>query len=150
MRTRREFSISHPDTAGGVPSGKVDAAKERYHCIAVLDAVKRGYPVPDRVCKDYAWESEQAQPAPEPSTAKMETEIEPQVTTSEAEETIQPTNDHPYTDENVAAYEDRWDLYLETGSLNTVRKTVRRIDAVGILWLALEHVSGKQRRCITA
>jgi hypothetical protein len=53
MRTRREFSVSHPMSAGGVPIGKVDRAKERYHEIVVAQAVERGYPVPERVLESY-------------------------------------------------------------------------------------------------
>jgi len=52
-RTRREFSVSHPMSAGGVPIGKVDRAKERYHEIVVAQAVERGYPVPERVLGSY-------------------------------------------------------------------------------------------------
>jgi len=53
MRTQREFSVSHPMSAGGVPIGKVDMHKQRYHELVVLSAVARGYPVPDRVRSNY-------------------------------------------------------------------------------------------------
>ena len=58
---------------------------------------------------------------------------------SAAEETAQPADDHPYTDKGVAAYETRWDVYMETGSLATVRKTVKRIDSVGVSQVAFER-----------
>jgi hypothetical protein len=61
MRTRDEFCVSHPMSAGGVPVGKVDQARERYHEIAVQDAVERGYPVPSRVREHYGIESEPKQ-----------------------------------------------------------------------------------------
>jgi hypothetical protein len=47
--------------------------------------------------------------------------------------------ENAYTDEDVAAYEDRWDVYFETGGVSTVRKTVKRIDSVGVLRVASER-----------
>jgi len=57
MRTRDAFCVSHPMNAGGVPIGRVDRAKERYHEVAVQDAVARGYPVPPRVRAYYGIEA---------------------------------------------------------------------------------------------
>jgi hypothetical protein len=142
MHTRREFSVSHPMSAGGVPIGKVDAAKERYHEIVVQDAIERGYPVPDRVRKNYACtllgiseQSEQEQPVAEPSTTKVKAEIEPPA----AEEEVRQTTAPPYTGEDIIIYETRWDVYFETGAVTTIRKTVKRIDSVGILRVAFER-----------
>ena len=61
MRTRDEFCVSHPMSAGSVPVGRVGQAKERYHEIAVQDAVERRYPVPSRVREHYGIESEPKQ-----------------------------------------------------------------------------------------
>ena len=142
MHTRREFSVSHPMSAGGVPIGKVDAAKERYHEIVVQNAIERGYPVPDRVRKNYACtllgiseQSEQEQPVAEPSTTKVKAEIEPPA----AEEEVRQTTAPPYTGEDIITYETRWDVYFETGAVTTIRKAVKRIDSVGVLRVAFER-----------
>lgn len=39
----------------------------------------------------------------------------------------------------MVAYETRWDVYLETGAVATVRKTVKRIDSIGVLRVAFER-----------
>jgi hypothetical protein len=79
MRTRDACCVSRPMHAGGVPIGRIDRAKERYHEIAVQDAVARGYPVPSDVCAYYVIEAapgqlvsssttdERAPPAPIPA-----------------------------------------------------------------------------------
>ena len=51
------------------------------------------------------------------------------------------TNGNPYTDEDVAICETRWDVYLETGAVRTVRKTVKRIDSIGVLRVAFERAA---------
>jgi hypothetical protein len=278
MHTRREFSVSHPIEAAGVPIGKTDRAKERYHEIVVAQAVERGYPVPERVldscpqlrqalvaasaeslipigewdigwetwpisktgsttcsrcqaqsqagedwyrgwkdnhqpvylcpsCQDtlHTWSQEQletklaedqarlrqvriAQIAkwqeivdgkplackhPNKVCSEAPTRI---VTLSEGELTVEmalcesccdlmrrtakhggyrfsshklestPTakaepdpKENAYTDNDVATYEDRWDVYFETGAVATVRRTVRRIDSVGVLRVAFDR-----------
>jgi hypothetical protein len=281
MRTRQAFSVSHPMSAAGVPIGKVDRAKERYHEIVVAQAVEHGYPVPERVLNSYPWLQETAAPPSTESLTPIEEwdigwetagdlagtavtcsrcHAEPQrgeswyrgwrgnpvddekvylcppcqaelnkwdeqqlqaklaeeqdrlrqvriaqiakwqeivaakplpckhpnkvcdqaptrvATISEGEHTVEvalcesccdemrsaakrggyhftsckiepttgtqtgPKSGKPsYTDNDVAAYEGRWDVYLETGSLATVRKTVKRIDSVGVLRVAFER-----------
>jgi hypothetical protein len=47
--------------------------------------------------------------------------------------------ENTYTDKDVAAYEDRWDVYFETGAVATVRKTVKRIESLGVLHVAFER-----------
>jgi len=69
MRTRDEFCVSHPISAGGVPIGKVDQAKERHHEIAVQDAIERGHPVPSRVREYYGIESKLEQLGTSPQSA---------------------------------------------------------------------------------
>lgn len=278
MRTRRELSVSHPMSAGGVPIGKVDAVKEQYHGIIVTQAMERGYPVPERVLESYpqlrqtaiaapaesltpigewdigweAWPIAKAgsttcsrcqaqsqagedwyrgwkgnhQPvylcpscqatlharSEEQMQAKMAEDqarlrqvriaqiarwqeivaekplackhpdkvcseaptriatigegehmvemalcesccdlvrrlarhgsyqfssrkIEPAAGIDAGSEAEKPS----YTDDDVAAYEGRWDVYLETGSLATFRKAVKRIDSIGILHVAFER-----------
>ena len=63
--------------------------------------------------------------------------------------------DPPYTGDDVDAYESRWDVFFETGSVKTIRKTTRRIDSIGILWAAFERAERglststlKERRAI--
>ena len=61
--------------------------------------------------------------------------------------------ENTYTDKDVAAYETKWDVYFETGGVTTIRKTVKRIDAAGILHVALDRAergssaSTHQERC---
>jgi hypothetical protein len=55
------------------------------------------------------------------------------------DETVRQTITPPYADEDVVAYETRWDVYLETGAVATVRKTVKRIDSIGVLRVAFER-----------
>jgi hypothetical protein len=56
-------------------------------------------------------------------------------------ETSQPEGDGdaPYSSEDVAAYEGRWDVYFETGGVRAVRQAVKRIDAIGVLQVAYER-----------
>lgn len=281
MRTRREFSVSHPMSAAGVPIGKVDGAKERYHEIVVAQAIERGYPVPERVLESYPqlrqavvdapaesltpigewdigwetagdlagtdvtcsrcraepqhgeswyrgwrgnpvdsnkvylcpscqvelnrWDEQQLQAklaedqarlrqvrvaqiakwqeivAGKPLACKHPNKVCSEAPTriatiSEGEHTVEmalcesccdlvrrlagrggyrfssrkigpvtgtqtgsEARKPSYTDDDVAAYEGRWDVYLETGSLATVRKTVKRIDSAGVLRVASER-----------
>ena len=63
--------------------------------------------------------------------------------------------DPPYTGDDVDAYESRWDVFFETGSVKTIRKTIQRIDSIGVLWAAFERAERglststlKERRAI--
>lgn len=134
-RTRREFSVSHPMDAAGVPIGKVDAAKERYHEVVVTRALELGYPVPERVLDSYPCLGRQprtgAQAKPEPMAGKVDAQ-------SPAEP--RPMQSAPaYTEADVAEYERAWDVYFETGALSAMHKTVKRIDSVGVLQVAFER-----------
>jgi hypothetical protein len=46
-----------------------------------------------------------------------------------------------YSAKDVTAYEGHWDVYFETGGVPTVRKTVKRIDSIGILQVAFERAN---------
>jgi hypothetical protein len=281
MHTRREFSVSHPMSAAGVPIGKVDRAKERYHEIVVAQAVEHGYPVPERVLEMYPqlrqatvaapaepltpigewdigwetagdladtsvtcsrchaepqrgeswyrgwrgnpvdnnqvylcpscqaelnkWDEQQLQAklaedqarlrqvriaqiarwqeivAGKPRACKHPNKVCDQSPTRTATisagehevemalcesccdlmrrtakhggyrfssrklestpvvETKPEPKENAYTDKDVTAYEERWDVYFETGGVATVRKTVKRIDSVGVLQVAFER-----------
>ena len=115
MRTRREFSVSHPMSAAGVPIGKVDAAKERYHEIVVTQAVEPAIPFLIRCARTMRGKPNRSSTVAELSSVEVEAEAAAQAIPSMAEETAQPANDPPYTDKDVAAYETSGTCTLKPG-----------------------------------